>query len=146
MLLTRTAQSLSLALLFGLFVGCTQPASETSDVTQPSEEAATTESASDDSAATETASAHDDDNAIVIDVRSASEWDTGHVASAVNIPHTEIADRIGEVTDDKEANIVVYCKSGGRSGRAKEILEGLGYVNVENAGGYDDVKDRFPSE
>ena len=83
---------------------------------------------------------------IVIDVRSKDEWDTGHVEKAVHIPHTEIADRIGEVTDDKEAKIVVYCKVGGRAGVAKKALEELGFTNVENGGGFDDVKDRFKSE
>lgn len=80
---------------------------------------------------------------IVIDVRSAAEWDTGHLASAVNIPHTEIADRIGEVTNDKDAQIVVHCRSGGRSEAAKKALEELGFTNVENVGGYDDAKARF---
>lgn len=79
----------------------------------------------------------------VIDVRSKNEWDGGHVASAVHIPHTEIADRIDEVTTDKSAKIVLYCAVGGRAGVAKTSLENLGYTNVENAGGYDDVKDRF---
>lgn len=44
----------------------------------------------------------------VIDVRSKEEWDTGHLDQAVLIPHTEISDRIGEVTEDKSAKIVVY--------------------------------------
>ncbi len=79
----------------------------------------------------------------VIDVRSESEWDSGHVAQAVRIPHTEIAERIGEVTPNKNAKIVLYCAVGGRAGQAKEALEAIGFTNVENAGGYDDVKQRF---
>lgn len=79
----------------------------------------------------------------VIDVRSKDEWDTGHVESATHIPHTEIGERISAVTTDKSAKIVLYCAVGGRAGRAKTKLEELGYTNVENAGGYDDVKDRF---
>lgn len=79
----------------------------------------------------------------VIDVRSKEEWDSGHVESAAHIPHTEIADRISEVTTDKDAKIVLYCAVGGRAGTAKEDLEEQGFTNVENAGGYDDVKDRF---
>jgi phage shock protein E len=80
---------------------------------------------------------------IVIDVRSQEEWDSGHVEQAIHIPHTEIAERISEVTDNKDAEIVVYCAVGGRAGKAKTTLETLGFTNVENAGGYDDVKDRF---
>lgn len=79
----------------------------------------------------------------VIDVRSKSEWDGGHVEQAVHIPHTEIGTRISEVTDDKGAKIVLYCAVGGRAGKAKGTLEDLGFTNVENGGGYDDVKDRF---
>ncbi|MCO8123118.1 rhodanese-like domain-containing protein [Stieleria sp. TO1_6] len=82
-------------------------------------------------------------DAIVIDVRSQEEWDDGHVEQAVHIPHTEIADRIGEVTDDKNAKIVVYCAVGGRAGKAKTKLEELGFTNVENAGGYDDIKQQY---
>ncbi len=80
---------------------------------------------------------------IVIDVRSKEEWDTGHVEHASHIPHTEIAQRIAEATDDKSAKIVVYCAAGGRAGKAKETLEELGFTNVENAGGYDDIKSRY---
>ncbi|GAB5406194.1 MAG: rhodanese-like domain-containing protein [Aureliella sp.] len=147
MLLRRAAQSLSFALLISFSVGCNSTLEESADVAQVGEEAAASETnGQDDVGASESPAGSDDANAIVIDVRSADEWDTGHVASAVNIPHSEIADRIAEVTDDKGANIVLYCKSGGRAGRAKDALEGLGFTNVENAGGYDDVKDRFPAE
>ena len=44
----------------------------------------------------------------VIDVRSKEEWDTGHLEQAVLIPHTEITDRIAEVTENKSAKIVLY--------------------------------------
>ena len=80
---------------------------------------------------------------IVIDVRSQEEWDSGHVEQALHIPHTEIAQRIAEVTEDKTSRIVVYCAVGGRAGKAKTTLEGLGFTNVENAGGYDDIKSRY---
>ncbi len=82
----------------------------------------------------------------VIDVRSESEWELGHVDRAVHIPHTEITERISDVTTDKDAKIVLYCAVGGRAGKAKTALESMGYTNVENAGGFDDVKDRFQDE
>ena len=84
-----------------------------------------------------------DSEVIVIDVRSEDEWNSGHVEQAVHVPHTEIGQRISEVTDDKDAKIVVYCAVGGRAGKAKTTLEELGFTNVENGGGFDDVKDRF---
>jgi predicted sulfurtransferase len=44
----------------------------------------------------------------VIDVRSQDEWDSGHLDQAILIPHTEITERIAEVTEDKSAKIVLY--------------------------------------
>lgn len=84
-----------------------------------------------------------DTKEIVIDVRSKEEWDAGHAEQAVHIPHTEIAQRISEVTDDKDARIIVYCAVGGRAEKARASLERLGFTNVENAGGYDDIKQRY---
>ena len=81
---------------------------------------------------------------IIIDVRSQEEWDGGHLANAVHIPHTEIAERIEEVTKDKSAKIITYCKVGGRAGMAKTTLEEAGFTNVENGGGLEDMQERFP--
>lgn len=44
----------------------------------------------------------------LIDVRSQEEWDSGHLKDAVWIPHTEITERIAEVTEDKSAKLVLY--------------------------------------
>lgn len=74
-----------------------------------------------------------------IDVRSASEYADGHVAGAVNIPHTEIAARIGEVTADKDATLYLYCRSGRRSGVALNALREAGYDGAVNVGGLDDA-------
>ena len=67
-----------------------------------------------------------------IDVRSSEEYAAGHVELAVNIPYTEIGSHIGEVTQDKDALIYVYCRSGRRAGIAQETLNQQGYVNVVN--------------
>ena len=77
-----------------------------------------------------------------IDVRSAAEYSEGHVEQAVNIPHQEIAEQIVAVTAEKDAEIYVYCRSGRRSGIAKETLENLGYTAVVNVGGLDDALER----
>ena len=79
----------------------------------------------------------------VIDVRSAAEFDTGHIEGAVNIPHNEIGTRIAEVTEDKDQAIVLYCGSGGRAGTALRALQELGYTQVENAGGYRSLKEKL---
>jgi phage shock protein E len=65
-----------------------------------------------------------------IDVRTAGEYEAAHVPQAVNIPYEEISDRISEVSDNRDALIYVYCRSGRRSGIAKEALEALGYTRV----------------
>ena len=83
---------------------------------------------------------------LIIDVRTQEEWDAGHLDAAVLIPLAVIAERIGEVAPDKTHKIHLHCRSGGRSGQAKTILEGLGYNNVENVGGFDDAKQRFQPE
>jgi rhodanese-related sulfurtransferase len=44
----------------------------------------------------------------IIDVRSQEEWESGHLNDAVWIPHTEITERISEVTEDKSAKLVLY--------------------------------------
>ena len=65
-----------------------------------------------------------------IDVRTAEEFNKGHVAGAINIPYEEIADTIPEVSQDRNAPIYLYCRSGRRSGIAKTALEELGYTQV----------------
>jgi phage shock protein E len=75
-----------------------------------------------------------------IDVRSASEYADGHVEGAVLIPYTEISERIGEVTTDKDARIYLYCRSGRRSGVALQALEAAGYSNAVNAGGLEEAR------
>lgn len=77
---------------------------------------------------------------IWIDVRSAEEFNAGHLPGAVNIVHTEIAGKIASVTQDKNAEIKLYCRSGRRSGLAEAELKKLGFTNVQNAGAYEELK------
>jgi phage shock protein E len=76
---------------------------------------------------------------IYIDVRSPAEYESGHLRGAYNLNFDAISERIHELTTAKDAPIVLYCKSGRRSGFAKEALESLGFANVLNAGGLNDV-------
>jgi phage shock protein E len=73
---------------------------------------------------------------IWIDVRSTAEFQQGHLPGAINIPHTDIANRIQQVTRDKNTEIQLYCRSGRRSGLAEAELKKLGYLHVVNAGAY----------
>ena len=74
-----------------------------------------------------------------IDVRTAEEYAAGHVSQAVNIPYEQITRRISEVTNDKDALIYVYCRSGRRSGIAREALGEAGFSNVVNVGGLEEA-------
>ncbi len=78
--------------------------------------------------------------AIWIDVRTSEEYASGHLEGAKNIPHEVVAQQIAEIAPDKNASIVVYCRSGRRSAIAQEALQALGYTQVINAGAYDQLK------
>jgi phage shock protein E len=69
----------------------------------------------------------------LVDVRTAEEFASGHIPTAVNIPYDVILDK--PPTEDKSALIVVYCRSGSRSAMAYRSLKGAGYTNVVNFGG-----------
>ena len=76
---------------------------------------------------------------IWIDVRSAEEFNAGHLQDAVNIPHDQILARIQAVSPDKNAPVNLYCRSGRRAEIALNELKNAGYTNVTNHGGYDDL-------
>lgn len=137
----KILSSLFLLSTLVLFVGCQQQATTTETET-PAVEVETVEADS----AGESESESEAPSEFLVDVRSQEEWDSGHLSGATHIPHTQIADRIGEVTEDKSAKLVLYCQAGGRAGRAKEALEQLGYTNVENGGGMEDLKERYTAE
>ncbi len=82
--------------------------------------------------------------ALLIDVRTLGEFNEGHLPGARLIPITELENRLAELGDDKNKPIVVYCKSGVRSGRAEELLEAKGFTDVTNGGGYMAMKSVKP--
>ena len=81
---------------------------------------------------------------ILIDVRSPEEFQAGHLANAHNITHDQIDKKISALTTDKNAEIHLYCRTGRRAGIALETLTKMGYTNVKNLGGYDDLKNTYP--
>ena len=72
---------------------------------------------------------------IIIDARTDEEFAAGHIPNAIMIPEYEIADRAETELPDKDALILVYCRSGRRSKIAAEALVNLGYTNVKEFGG-----------
>lgn len=69
-------------------------------------------------------------NLFLLDVREANELEISSLPGVVHIPLGEIEDRFAEVPKDEE--VVVICRSGGRSGRVTEFLLGQGYTKVRN--------------
>jgi phage shock protein E len=76
---------------------------------------------------------------VIIDVRTETEWNNGHIEGAILIPYETIGERIGTVVKDKFNRIYLYCRSGRRSGIAKETLEKMGYKDVLNLGSLEDA-------
>ena len=72
---------------------------------------------------------------IIIDARTQSEYDEGHIPGAILIPEYEIAQRAESELPDKKQLILVYCRSGRRSKIAAVELVKLGYTNVKEFGG-----------
>ena len=72
---------------------------------------------------------------IILDTREQDEFDEGHIPNAILIPYTEIENKAEEMIPDKNAQILVYCRSGRRSKIASESLAKLGYTNVKEFGG-----------
>jgi len=74
--------------------------------------------------------------ALVIDVRSPGEFNSGHLPTAINIPLDEIGTALPRRVKDKNQVLLLHCQSGIRSGMAKSKLKSLGYAIVFNLGSY----------
>jgi len=72
---------------------------------------------------------------VLIDVRSTGEFNSGHIEGAVCLPLDRIQHDITSVVPDKATPLLLYCRSGARSGRACEIVARLGYRSNRNGGG-----------
>ena len=75
----------------------------------------------------------ENNNYIIVDVRTKEEYNEKHVKTSINIPYDEIDEN---TTLDKNKTIIVYCKSGSRSSKAYNTLKELGY-DVYDAGAFD---------
>jgi rhodanese-related sulfurtransferase len=76
---------------------------------------------------------------IIVDVRTVAEWENdGHANCSVNIPLDQLETRIGELKKDQK--VVLVCRSGNRAGKAKELLEGVGFTQLENKGAWQNIE------
>ena len=75
-------------------------------------------------------------NAVVLDVRTQEEYDSGHIKGAVLLPVDAITEESAqEVIPAKDTQVLVYCRSGNRSVTASKALAQLGYTKVYEFGG-----------
>ncbi|TAF56557.1 MAG: rhodanese-like domain-containing protein [Sphingobacteriia bacterium] len=72
------------------------------------------------------------DGALLVDVRTPGEFQSGHVKGSINIPLDQLGSQLGKLKNSK--NIVVFCQSGTRSRMAKMLLQQKGFNNVVNGG------------
>lgn len=79
-------------------------------------------------------------NAVWIDVRTPSEYASGHLQQAVLIPFDGIEAGIAQLQLPKDTPIYLYCAVGGRAEKAKQRLDALDYTNVTNVGGLADAR------
>ena len=67
---------------------------------------------------------------VLLDVRTQSEYNDGHIQDAINIPHDQILKEPQLVSAYKDSQMVVFCRSGVRAGKVIEMLEGLGFKKI----------------
>lgn len=88
------------------------------------------------------AEAHDrmtsGDPVVILDVRTAEEYAAAHIEGAILLPNEQIGDTAPAALPVKDAELLIYCRSGNRSAQAAKKLTGLGYTNVNDFGGIND--------
>lgn len=70
----------------------------------------------------------DKSDLVILDVRTASEYEDGHIEGAVNIPVQELSSHLDELSDEDE--LLVYCRTGNRSAQAVDILQDVGFTKI----------------
>ena len=79
------------------------------------------------------------DSFLLLDCREQSEWDHVHIEGATLLPMSEIQDRVGELDDHRDSEVIVYCHHGGRSLQVANWLLQQGFSSVLNMTGGIDV-------
>jgi len=77
----------------------------------------------------------ENNNCVLLDVRSKAEFQSGHIQGAKSLPLEEIPNQANAKLKDKDAVILTYCQSGMRSRTAAKTLVKLGYTKIYDFGG-----------
>jgi len=80
--------------------------------------------------------------AVILDVRSKGEFESGHIKGSVNIPVDQLRNNLNKLKDKNKA-IITCCASGMRSASAKGILKSEGYLEVHNGGGWSSLQSKM---
>lgn len=75
------------------------------------------------------------EDAVIVDVRDGKEYSAGHIAGALNIPHSAMDTRLGELEAYRERPLVLVCKMGQHSGSVGKKLKAEGFENVRRLSG-----------
>ena len=110
-----TAALFSFAMVFT--VACFSATSETGDTITPEVLSAITH------------------QALIVDVRTSKEFADGHYPGAINIPHETIMEGLNQLGVTADTSVILYCRSGNRSGQAEQVLREKGFTEARNAGG-----------
>ena len=89
----------------------------------------------------------DSEEYLLLDVRTLEEYygDLAHIPDAKLIPYNEIANRIDELSEQKDKKIIAYCRSGRRSAIATKILKENGFEVYNMIGGMKKLKEVYPN-
>lgn len=77
----------------------------------------------------------DHQDALIVDVREANEVAASHIPGAINIPLSQLKNRLAELNSYKNSAIITQCRTGRRSAEALKILAASGFTNVQNLEG-----------
>lgn len=72
---------------------------------------------------------------LLLDVRSTEEFRGGHIRGSVNIPHDQLASRIGEIASHRDTGVIVYCERGGRAAKAAAVLGAEDFTSIRHMDG-----------
>ena len=74
-------------------------------------------------------------NIVLLDVRSAKEYENGHLVDAINVSHNTVAEKLSQLSQYKNSTVVVHCRSGRRAAFSEDILIKNGFNNIRHLTG-----------
>lgn len=78
--------------------------------------------------------------AVWVDVRSALEHKVDNIEGDIRISYGDVVEQLTKSFPDKDTDIRLYCRSGGRAGKAQSALKSAGYTAVTNVGSINDAR------